>query len=343
MGRMITFQEAAGYGFKFDLFGQTPRAWIEPERMRTIVQDAALITTPNTTVPAEFLSYISPNVVRILTAPREVVRLGREVKNGDWTTAYVKWRTQEDVGVTQPYSDYADVGTSDVNFDWNTREQYLFQTIIQYGDLEVALSSEARISLAAAKQEAAVHVIDIEANRFYFQGVAGREIYGISNDPNLPAAITAQPGASGNTQWATKTPEEIYNDILDLFGQLVDQSNGIIDVNTRLVLGMSPQSYVQLGRANMYNVMVMDHLSKFFSNLEIVRIPELANNAGFQLIMTAPDVAGVGSPTTEFAYGDKIIAGRTIPHLSHFAQKYVSTTFGAIIKVPFAIAVMTDI
>lgn len=34
-----------------------------------IAQDAALITTPNTTVPAELLAYIDPMVIEILTAP----------------------------------------------------------------------------------------------------------------------------------------------------------------------------------------------------------------------------------------------------------------------------------
>ena len=193
MSKDISFQKAKQYGFHFP----GARAWMATDskgrvtNASELAQDAALITTPNTTVPAEFLAYIDPMVVEILTAPRRAREIFPEQKKGDWTTAYTKWRMEEITGSTQPYTDYANGTTSGVNFEWATRQQYLFQTSITYGDLETAMAGEAKINLASSKQRAAATVIDIDANKFALNGVAGRNIYGILNDPNLPVAITA--------------------------------------------------------------------------------------------------------------------------------------------------------
>lgn len=195
--------------------------WASKDNMAHIAQDAALITTSNTTVPAEFLAYIDPQVIEIMTAPRRAREIFGEEKKGDWTTPYMKWRADAITGSTQPYSDYANGTISGVNSDWQARKQYVFQTSISYGDLEVAMSSVAKVNLAASKQRAVARVIDIDQNRFYLLGVAGQEIYGLLNDPNLSASIVAQAtGTGGSTKWADKSTRQIYDDILALFAQL---------------------------------------------------------------------------------------------------------------------------
>jgi hypothetical protein len=337
MKKTISFDHAARYGFRFPC----ARAWIDRADMRRLVADAALITAPNTTVPVEFLAYISPEVVRILTAPRNATEIFPEVKNGDWTTAYIKWMSKEFVGESQPYSDFAQTGKSDVNNDWNTREQYVFQTVIQYGDREAAMSSQAKIQLAAEKQEAAAHTIAVDANKFYLQGVAGLEIYGLLNDPNLPAAVVAKPGASTQTTWGSKTALEIYQDILDLFDQLAKQSQGLINQNSPLKLVMPPASSVDLGKATEYNVQVMDLVKKYFSDITVVILPELDTAAGRKVMLICPEIEGMKA--AELAYGDKMIAGTVVRELSSVKQKFVSTTYGAIVKAPFAFAIMTDV
>ena len=300
-----------------------------------------LITTPNTTVPAEFLAYIDPMVIEIMTAPRRAREIFNEEKKGDWTTPYAKWRVDEITGSTQPYSDYANGTTSGVNSEWQTRPQYVFQTSITYGDMEVAMSSAAKVNLAAAKQRAAARVIDIDANKFYLLGVRGREIYGILNDPNLPASITAAAtGAGSSTKWADKTTQQIYNDILALFAQLTEQSSGLIDKDTPLKLILSPEMSVRLGAATDFNVSVLDMLKKYFSSIQIVTVPELHSaTAGETVMLIAPEVAG--QKTGLLAFGEKIRAGRIVPDLSSFRQKYTGTTYGGIVLQPYAFASMT--
>ena len=332
-----TFEQAAQYGFVFP----NARMWLSPENRARIAEDAALVTTPNTTVPAELLAYIDPMVIEIMTAPRRAREIFGEEKKGDWTTPYAKWRADEMTGRTEPYSDYANGTTSGVNSEWQTRPQYIFQTSITYGDLEVAMSSAAKVNLAASKQRAAANVIDIDQNRFYLLGVAGKEIYGILNDPNLPDAITAgATGTGSSTKWADKTTTQIYNDILALFAELSSQSSGLIDRETPLKLCLSPEMAVRLGAATDFNVSVLDMLTRYFSNISIVTVPELHSmTAGETVFLIAPEVNGQKSGL--LAFGEKIRALRVIPDMSSFRQKYVGTTYGGIVLMPFAFAQMT--
>ena len=295
-----TFEQAKRYGFIFP----GARMWATPENRARIAQDAALITTPNTTVP-------------------------------------MKWRVDEMTGKTEPYSDYANGTTSGVNSEWQTRVQYVFQTSITYGDFEVDMSSTAKVNLAASKQRAAANVIDIDQNRFYLLGVAGKEIYGILNDPNLPAAITAgATGTGGSTKWADKTTVQIYNDVLALFAQLSEQSSGLIDKDTPLKLCLSPELAVRLGAATDFNVSVLDMLKRYFTRIDIVTVPELHSmTAGETMFLIAPEVNGQRSGT--LAFGEKMRAGRVVPDLSSFRQKFVGTTYGGIVLMPFAFAQMT--
>lgn len=332
-----TFEQAAQYGFVFP----NARMWLSPENRARIAEDAALVTTPNTTVPAELLAYIDPMVIEIMTAPRRAREIFGEEKKGDWTTPYAKWRADEMTGRTEPYSDYANGTTSGVNSEWQTRPQYIFQTSITYGDLEVAMSSAAKVNLAASKQRAAANVIDIDQNRFYLLGVAGKEIYGILNDPNLPDAITAgATGTGSSTKWADKTTTQIYNDILALFAELSSQSSGLIDRDTPLKLCLSPEMAVRLGAATDFNVSVLDMLTRYFSNISIITVPELHSmTAGETVFLIAPEVNGQKSGL--LAFGEKIRALRVIPDMSSFRQKYVGTTYGGIVLMPFAFAQMT--
>ena len=332
-----TFEQARRYGFVFP----HARMWATSENRARIAQDAALITTPNTTVPAELLAYIDQMVIEILTAPRRAREIFGEEKKGDWTTPYRKWRVDEMTGKTEPYSDYANGTTSGVNSEWQTRVQYVFQTSITYGDFEVDMSSTAKVNLAASKQRAAANVIDIDQNRFYLLGVAGKEIYGILNDPNLPAAITAgATGTGGSTKWADKTTVQIYNDVLALFAQLSEQSSGLIDKDTPLKLCLSPELAVRLGAATDFNVSVLDMLKRYFTRIDIVTVPELHSmTAGETMFLIAPEVNGQRSGT--LAFGEKMRAGRVVPDLSSFRQKFVGTTYGGIVLMPFAFAQMT--
>ena len=344
MPKRPTFNELQQFGFRLGVPGAVPpRGWIEGGNLDMLANDAALVTIPNTAIPAELTAYYDPRIIDVVTRPRKAREIFSEVQKGDWTTSHAKFRMNELTGSTQPYTDFGQSRTSGVNHNWITREQYVFQTLIEYGDFEEAVSAVAKIQLAADKQRAAAHVIDVDSNIFYLLGVAGMDIYGILNAPNIPAAITPLPsGQGGSVLWADKDTQQIYNDVLALHEQLVTQGDGWIDQSSSLTLVVSPSAAVALGKATNFNVSVQDMLSKYFSNLKIVTLPELSDgNSGELLMLIANDMSG--NPTGELGFSDKIRAGRVIPDVSSFRQKWTSTTYGAIIYYPFAIASMRGI
>lgn len=333
----LTSREMDHYGFHFD---QGFKGWITPENIQRIVQDAALVTQANTAVPAEFAAYIDPKVVEILTEPLRARAVFSEVKKGDWTTPYAKFRTTEITGSTQPYTDYGQSRTSGVNNNWINRENYLFQTVIQYGDFETAVTATAKINLVSDKQKAAARVIDIDTNKIMLEGVAGKEIYGLLNEPSLPTPISpAATGTNNGVKWNTKTTRQRYEDILLLFQTLVKQTTGYVDNTTALKLCMSPGLSVMLGEATDFNVSVQDMLNKYFRKLEIITIPELYNATEGELMMLIADEVQ-GQRTGEYGFSEKLRSGRIIPDLSSFSQKWLAGSYGAIIYLPFAIAQM---
>ncbi len=333
----LTIRQAMQYGFNF---GPHFRDWLTSQTPLRIARDASLMSAPGASMPAELAAYIDPMVIDILTRPLKAREIFSEVKKGDWTTPYVKFHTNELTGATEPYSDYGHSRASGVNYQWLSRENYLFQTVINYGDYEEAVTATARLNLAADKQRAAANTLDIDSNRFALFGVSGKEIYGILNDPSLSAPMAPAPtGAASSPLWSAKNTRQKYDDVLLLFKRLVTQTGGHIDEKTPLTLIMSPDLAVDLASATDFNVSVLDMLHKYFTALRIVTLPELANAAtGETMMLIADEVRGM--KTGELAYTEKVRAGRLVPALSSFSQKWTAGTCGALIYLPFAIAQM---
>lgn len=329
------------YGIIFDT-GSPIRGILANDSIDQLANDAAMVTAANSGVPVEFTSYIDPMVIPILTATRGAREIFGEAKKGDWTTSYARFQTSEITGEVESYSDYGQGGASDVNPTFPVRNQYIYQTNIRYGDREVDVASRARLQLAADKQRAAATVIDIASNKFALYGVAGLEIYGLLNDPNLPATVSPLPNAGNKTLWDGKSTKEIYEDVLYLFGKMAERGAGHIDANTELVLATSPATQVQLGKATDFNISARQMLETYFPKIRFVALPELATTTGgTSILLVAPTIEGL--PTAQIGFSEKFRAMRLIPESSSFHQKFVGSSYGTIIYRPFAIGRMTGV
>lgn len=329
------------YGIVFDT-GAPIRGILANDSIDQLANDAAMVTAANSGVPVEFTSYIDPMVIPILTATRGAREIFGEAKKGDWTTSYARFQTSEITGEVEAYTDYGQGGASDVNPTFPVRTQYIYQTNIRYGDREVDVASRARLQLAADKQRAAATVIDIASNKFALYGVAGLEIYGLLNDPNLPATVAPLPNADEKTLWADKSTKEIYEDVLYLFGKMAERGAGHIDANTELVLATSPATQVQLGKATDFNISARQMLETYFPKIRFVALPELATaTGGNSILLVAPTIEGL--PTAQIGFSEKFRAMRLIPESSSFHQKFVGSSYGTIIYRPFAIGQMTGV
>lgn len=329
------------YGIIFDT-GSPIRGILANDSIDQLANDAAMVTAASSGVPVEFTSYIDPMVIPILTATRGAREIFGEAKKGDWTTSYARFQTSEITGEVEAYTDYGQGGASDVNPTFPVRTQYIYQTNIRYGDREVDVASRARLQLAADKQRAAATVIDIASNKFALYGVAGLEIYGLLNDPNLPADVSSLPNTNNKTLWDYKSTKEIYEDVLYLFSKMADRGAGHIDANTELVLATSPATQVQLGKATDFNISARQMLETYFPKIRFVALPELASETGgTSILLVAPTIEGL--PTAQIGFSEKFRAMRLIPESSSFHQKFVGSSYGTIIYRPFAIGKMTGV
>ena len=131
----------------------------------------------------------------------------------------------------------------------------------------------------------------------------------------------------------------LFESIRKLFQKLLQQTGGLIDMNTPLLLVCSPTASVELTKTNQYNVNVTDQLKKNFPNLRIETVPEYSAASGemVQLIVEELD----GQRTLECGFTEKLRAHNMVLEASSIKQKKSQGTWGAIIYRPFCIASMT--
>jgi hypothetical protein len=203
--------------------------------------------------------------------------------------------------------------------------------------------------------QAAATILNKFSNLTYFFGVQGLQNYGLTNDPALPASITPAPKAAGGTAWVQNgvvvaTANEVFTDIQSMFYQLVVQTQGLVEADTKLVLAMSPQSEVALTATNSFNVNVFDLLKKNFPNIRFETAVQYGVNsstnpqgqaAGNLVQMIVEDIEG--QATGYCAFNEKMHAQPIVRHLSSYRQKIVAGTWGAIIRQPFAISSMIGV
>ena len=324
--------------------------YLKRDKQGDLAMDAqpALVTTTNSGIPFYLSNFLDPQMVRVLFAPNKAAQILGEQKKGDWTMSTATFPIIEHTGEISSYGDFSENGTGGYNANFPVRQSYHYQTITQWGEREEEMSALARINNAAEKNMASVVVLNKFQNNSYFFGVAGLQNYGLLNDPSLPAPMA--PGvkafnSNASGPWITNgvvtaTANEIYTDIQSLFNELVLQSTGLVEMDTKLVLAMSPTSSVALTTTNSFNVNVFDLLKKNFPNMRIETAVQYQLTSGslignlVQLI--AEEIDGQKTGTTAFT--EKLRAHRIIPDLSSFKQKKSQGTWGTIIWQPFAIA-----
>ncbi|WPQ34372.1 major capsid family protein [Achromobacter xylosoxidans] len=319
-----------------------------PEEFRYdygMAMDAAgpLVTVSNSGIPSFLLNYIDPELTRVLTTPMQGAVILGESKKGDWTTETATFPVVESTGEVSSYGDFNNNGRAGANTNFPQRQSYHYQTMTEWGERELEKAGQAKINWAAELNIASALVLNKFQDNSYFFGIAGLQNYGLLNDPNLSAPIA--PGATGTgsgTLWSTKDGQQVYDDISQrLYGQLVTQTRGLVTRRDKMKLCMSPEIEVNLTKTNQYNVNVADLLAKNFPNLTVETAVQYATGSGqlVQLIAESIDGQNVGTA----AFTEKMRAHAIVRDTSSFKQKKSQGTWGAIIKVPMAIAAMIGV
>lgn len=318
--------ENAGIHF---MTGQQPRELTSSAR-QTVAQDADLITAPNAGILAMFTTYVDPRVIEVMVEPMRAAQIFGETKKGSWVDDSLQFPIGESTGETSSYDDYSNNGMVGTNINWVPRQPYHYQTIVEVGEREVERAGAARLDWVARKQIAAALVLNKFQNKSYFYGIAGLQNYGILNDPSLAPPVPA-------AAWPAATGLQIYNSILGLYSNLVTQTGGLVDLDTRLILLMSPAMQTQLLKTNeMFNKTVAVLLKENFPNLRIETAPEMAGAAGQLVYLVVEEYEGVR--TIEPTFTEKMRVHPMVLALSSWKQKRSQGTVGAIIYRPIFVA-----
>jgi len=315
----------------------------------------SLITNSNAGIPAFLTQVVDPNILTILLAKNEMAEIFGEVRKGDWEDQTALFPVSEHTGEVSSYGDHNENGRTGANVNWPQRQSYLYQTIIEYGELELARAGRGRISWASELDKSAVTVLNKFQNYSYCFGIAGLANYGLLNEPNLSAPLTPATKAATGVTWFVNgspnaTANEVYNDIVALFAELVAQSAGLVNKKSKMTLAMSPGSEVALTFTNTYNVNVEDLLKKNFPNMTVktaVQYGAVSTSnpqgivGGNLLQLIADEVEG--QETGFCAFNEKLRAHPIIRALSAFKQKKTQGTWGAVVRQPFAITQMLGV
>lgn len=312
-----------------------------------MAMDAAypLVTNANSGIPAMLSTYIDPKLIEVLVAPMKAAEAaGGEVKKGDWTTRTAMFPVIESTGEVTSYGDFNNGGSSGANFQFPQRQSYHYQTVTQWGERELADAGLAKIDWAARLNIASALSLNKYQNKTYLFGVSGLQNYGMLNDPSLPADITPNTKTAGGTAWILPTGQinatniEILQDVQKLFFALQSRTNGLVDVNTKMTLIMSPQTSVAMTVANgtVTTVTAWDLITKAFPALEVKTVPEYATAGGQKIQLVVDEYEG--QRTWDCAFTEKMRAHPIIVDMSAFKQKKSAGTWGTIVFRPVFIS-----
>lgn len=313
----------------------------------SLAQDAAMVTAVNVGAPAAMFTYIDPKIVEILFAAKNSTKFFKDQKIGDWVDEFLTFQVQEIAGQVGPYSDFGHGPSSEVNHNYPVRQNFRYQTAIEYGDLEVEKASRAKLTLVAAKQRAAAEILARARNKFNLFGVSGMSIYGMLNDPNLPSPITPA-SVNSKTTWKDKCnadPENaaniVYNDINALISELMKNNGALLDANAHFILGLSNSVFTYMTNTNSFGKTAKSMLHDNYPNLEIVQLPELSTSQGELLYLTVDSL--LGQDTGSAAYSAAMRFGRLVDMGSAFKQKATAATSGTVIFRPSLVAQMLGV
>lgn len=314
-----------------------------------------LLTDPNSAILAMLTTYVDPVPYRVLFSPNKAAEIYGEVRKGDWLMDTAAFPIVEHTGEVSSYGDYAENGSTGANVNYPQRQNYIYQTIKQYGDREAARQGLAKLNWVSEIDMAAVTVMNKFSNYSYFFGISGLQNYGGLNDPNLSAPLSPAPKVAGGTAWIQSgvivaTANEIYLDIESVFIQLIAQTGGLIDRESKMTLVLPPQQEGALTATNSFGVNVSDLLKKNFPNMRVISATQLgvisASNpqgiaAGNLMQLIVGDIEG--QETGFSAFSDKLRSQPIVRLLSAFKQKVLAGTWGTVFRQTFGISQMVGI
>lgn len=331
-------------------FGSSARSVMDMAHQYGFAADSVQGLVTPAAIPGlvQFLQNWLPGQVYVMTAAREIDNLIGITTQGEFSDEQIVQQVLENTGYARPYSDYGNVPLADFNITYVPRTNIRFELGMRVGNLEEERNARARINSSQAKRESCGSSLEVTRNLvgFYGYNSGNDNTYGYLNDPGLSGYITVAEGASGSTEWSSKTMLEIIQDLLNAFALIRTQSKGNIDAKKMAtVLGVPTNAIDYLSTPSDLGYSVLKWLK---DNYPMVRVQDAIQ-------LDTATGAGVGNGgfylhperVSDLSTDDGRVWVQVVPQkfrvlgvqkLSKgFQEDYANATAGAMCKRPWAV------
>ena len=312
------------------------------------------LTTPSIPTPVQFLQTFIPGIVEFQTAPRMIDELIGMVTIGSFEDEQLIIRASELFSQAVPYQDLTPVPFSSYNIIFNVRTVVRFEQGMQVGYLENARLARINVNTDDEKRRAAQRALEIQRQYVGMYGYNSNSslTYGMLNEPQLSNYVAVPAGASGQTQWAYKTYNEIWNDILNAVTQLQIASGGRIDAfraPMTLALANTVIPYLNVQNA-LSSKTIKSTIMETFSNIRIIPVPEFSGaNGGLNVgYLYAEEIQDEMGSTDDGKTWMQLVPAKSVflgvrKDVKYYAEDYANALGGVYLKRPVAVTRFTGI
>lgn len=306
-----------------------------------------LVTTPSMMTPVQFLQYWLTPLIKIVTAARDADTILGRTFAGSWEDEEIVQPVIEYTGQARPYGDKTTLNLASFNLNYATRTIVRMEQDVEVGKLEALRASKVRIDALGTKRDAAALSLAISANDIAFYGYNGgsNRTYGLLNDPELGAYISLPNGAAGQSEWSSKTFNEIVADINAAMSRLrVQTGNNFKPERDAAVLVLPVSVMQELGKVNaMGTTSVMDWIRKTFPRLRVESAVQLdgAQAGDNVMYLFAEEIAG-NKVIDQFMQDALRLVG-VEQKAKNTLESYSNATAGVFVRVPIGVVRYTGV
>lgn len=305
----------------------------------------AMTTTASNGVPVQALQTWLPGFVATVTQPRKIDDLIGITTVGSWEDEEIIQTVMELTGKAAVYGDYTNIPLSSWNLAYERRSVIRFEEGLQVGYLESARAAKVKVDSASTKRNGAAIALEINRNDVGFYGYNNgtNRTYGMLNDPSAPAYKSLPAGASGKTDWANKTFQEITADIRLVANALLVDSKSVIDPTEdecTLTLANGSKTYLSVTTDN--GISVQDWITKTYPKWRIKTAPEFdgANGGANIMQLHAESIVADEVSTDDKGVWSQLVPAKFVTigakqDIKVYTEDFTNATAGVMLKRPY--------
>lgn len=245
----------------------------------------------------QMLQSVLPGLIRTATRVRVLDEITGVLNAGNWHDEEIVLNVATPTGKAELYGDHTNIPLASYVQDQENRGLVRFEQGFQVGKLEEARQSAIGFDPTAEKRNAATESLEQSRERVGYYGFNSPEtrVFGLLNDPNLPAYETA------TAKWKNGSFAEITKDIGDMFARLEANSGGLIkdDTPLTLVMPLGYRSALNVANPVARGETVSQWIKENFPNMRYVFSPEFAGaNGGADAVYMFAETVDDGSTAT---------------------------------------------